>query len=70
MLWSIQAEQSYIVMYTVLSVHTMLGKYNFVTLLRDEHKQELEEELREISLVSDVTRIGEVRRREEYVITL
>ena len=39
-------------------------------LLRDEHIQELEEELRETRLIWDVFRIGEMRRREECFITL
>ena len=44
--------------------------YNVSAILRDDHIQEVEEELREIRLVSDVIRIGEVRRREKCFITL
>ena len=44
--------------------------YNVSTILTDEHIQEVEEEHREIRLVSDVIRIGEVRRREECFTTL
>ena len=40
------------------------------TLPRDEHIQELEEELRETRLVGDVIGFGEVRRREECFTTL
>ena len=40
-----------------------IATYNVRTLLRDEHTQELEEELGEFRLVWDVFRIGEVRRR-------
>ena len=48
----------------------MIATYNVRTLLRDEHIQKEIEELREIGLVSDVTRIEEVRRREECFTTL
>ena len=39
--------------------------YNVIILLRDERIQELEEELREATLVWDVIGIGEVRRRDD-----
>ena len=39
-----------------------IATYSISTILRDEHIQEVEKELREIRLVSDVIRIGEVRR--------
>ena len=42
--------------------------YNVSAILRDDHIQEVEEELREIRLVSDVIRIGEVRRREDVLL--
>ena len=47
-----------------------IATYNVRTLLRDEHIQELEEDLRETRLVWDVIGIGEVRRREERFNTL
>ena len=42
-----------------------LAMFNTITLLRDEHMQELEEELRETRLEWGVIGIGEVRRRGE-----
>ena len=45
-----------------------IATYNVSTILRDEHIQEVEEELREIRLISDVIRIGELRRREECLL--
>ena len=47
-----------------------IATYNVSAILRDEHIHEVEEELREIRLVSDVIRIGQVRRREECFTTL
>ena len=47
-----------------------IATYNVRTLLRDEHIQELEEELRETRLVWDVIGISEVRRPEECFTTL
>jgi len=46
-----------------------IATYNVITLLRDEHIQELEE-LRETRLAWDVMGISEVRRREECFTTL
>ncbi len=47
-----------------------IATYNIRTLLRDEHIQELDEELRKTRLVWDVIGISEVRRPEEYFTTL
>ena len=47
-----------------------IATYNIKTLLRDEHIQELEDELRETGLVWGVIGIGEVRRAEERFTTL
>ena len=44
--------------------------YNVRTLLRDEHIQEVEKELKETRLAWDVIGISEVRRREECFTTL
>ena len=47
-----------------------IATYNIRTLLRDEHIQEIEEELRETRLIWGVIGICEVRRPEECVTTL
>ena len=47
-----------------------IATYKVRPLLRDEHIQELKEELRETRLEWDVIGIGEVRRREECFTTL
>ena len=47
-----------------------IATYNVRTLLKDEHVQELEEELKENSMKWDVIRLGEVRRKEESFTTL
>ena len=47
-----------------------IATYNVRTLLRDEHIQELEDELRETRLVGDVIRFYVVRRPEECFTTL
>ena len=39
--------------------------YNVRTVLKDEHVQELEEELKENNMKCDVIGLGEVRRKEE-----
>ena len=41
-----------------------------LTLLKDEHVQELEEELKENNMKWDVIGLGEVRRKEESFTTL
>ena len=59
----------------------MLGKDNIIfgwihykcnvrTVLKDEHVQELEEELKENNMKWDVIGLGEVRRKEESFTTL
>ena len=47
-----------------------IAKYNVRTLLKDEHVQELEEELKENNMKWDVIGLGEVRRKEESFTTL
>ena len=47
-----------------------IATYNVRTLLRDEHIQELEEELRETRLVWDIIGIYKVRRPEQCFTTL
>ena len=42
-----------------------IATYNVRTLLKDEHVQELEEELKENNMKWDVIGLGEVRRKEE-----
>ena len=42
-----------------------IATYNARTLLKDEHGQELEEELKENNMKWDVIGLGEVRRKEE-----
>ena len=43
-----------------------IATYNVRTLLKDEHVQELEAELKENSMAWDVIGFGEVRRKEEF----
>ena len=45
-------------------------RYNVRTLLKYEHVQELEEELKENNMKWDVIGLGEVRRKEESFTTL
>ena len=57
------------------SHHTRRGRlkiatYNVRTLLKVEHVQELEEELKENNMKWDVIGLGEVRRKEESFTTL
>ena len=47
-----------------------IATYNVRTLLKDEHLQELEEELKENNTKWDVIGLGEVRRKEESFTTL
>ena len=47
-----------------------VATYNVRTLLKDEHGQELEEGLKGNNTEWDVIWLGEVRRKEESVITL
>ena len=47
-----------------------IATYNVRTLLKDEHVQALEQELKENNMKSDVTGLGEVRRKEESFTTL
>ena len=47
-----------------------IATYNVRTLLKDEHVQELEEELKENNMKWDVIGLGEVRRKEEGFTTL
>ena len=47
-----------------------IATYNVRTLLRDEHVQELEDELKENNIKWDVIGLGEVRRKEESFTTL
>ena len=47
-----------------------IATYNVRILLRDEHVQELEEDLGETRLVWDLIGIGEVRRPEECFTSL
>ena len=47
-----------------------IATYNVRTLLKDEHVQELEEELKENNMKWDVIGLGEVRRKEESFTTL
>ena len=47
-----------------------IATYNVRTLLKDEHVQELEDELKENNMKWDVIGLGEVRRREESFTTL
>ena len=47
-----------------------IATYNVRTLLKDEHVQELEEELKENNMKWDVIGLGEVRRKEETFTTL
>ena len=46
-----------------------IATYNVRTLLKDEHVQELEEELKENNMKWGVIGLGEVRRKEESFIT-
>ena len=48
----------------------MIATYNVRTLLKDEHVQELEDELKENNMKLDVIELGEVRRKEERFTTL
>ena len=55
--------------------HTMgermkIATYNVRTLLKDEHVQELEEELKENNMKWELIGLGEVRRKEEIFTTL
>ena len=47
-----------------------IATYNVRTLLKDEHVQELEDELKENNIKWDVIGLGEVRRKEESFTTL
>ena len=47
-----------------------IATYNVRKLLKDEHVQELEEELKENNMKWDVIGLGEVRRKEESFTTL
>ena len=47
-----------------------IATYNVITLLNDEHVQELEEKLKENNMKRDVIGLGEVRRKEERFTTL
>ena len=47
-----------------------IEQYNVRTLLKDEHVQELEDELKENNMKWDVIGLGEVRRKEESFTTL
>ena len=47
-----------------------IATYNVRTLLKDEHVQELEDELKENNMKWDVIGLGEVRRKEESFPTL
>ena len=47
-----------------------IATYNVRTLLKDEHVQELEDELKENNMKWDVIGLGEVRRKEESFTTL
>ena len=47
-----------------------IATYNVRTLLKDEHVQELEEELKENNMKWDVIGLGEGRRKEESFTTL
>ena len=47
-----------------------IATYNVGTLLKDEHVQELEDELNENNMKWDVIGLGEVRRKEESFTTL
>ena len=47
-----------------------IATYYVITLLKDEHVQELEEELKENNKKWDVIGLGEVRRKEESFTTL
>ena len=47
-----------------------IATYNVRTLSKDEHVQELEEELKEMNIKWDVIGIGEIRRKEEGFTTL
>ena len=47
-----------------------IATYNIRTLLKDEHVQELEDELIENNMKWDVIGLGEVRRKEESFTTL
>ena len=47
-----------------------IATYNVITLLKDEHVQELEDELKENNMKWDVIGLGEVRRKEESFTTL
>ena len=47
-----------------------IATYNVRTLLKDEHVQELEEELKENNMKWDVIGLGEVRRKDESFTTL
>ena len=42
-----------------------IATYNVRTLSKDEHVQELEEELKETNIKWDVIGLGEIRRKEE-----
>ena len=47
-----------------------IATYKVRTLSKDEHVQELEEELKETNIKWDVTGLGEIRRKEEGFTTL
>ena len=47
-----------------------IATYNVRTLLKDEHVQEMEEELKENNMKWDVIELGEVRIKEESFTTL
>ena len=47
-----------------------IATYNIRTLLKDEHVQELEEELKENNMKWDVIGLGEVRRKEDSFTTV
>ena len=47
-----------------------IAAYNVRTLIKDEHMQELEDELNENNMKWDVIWLGEVRRKEESFTTL
>ena len=42
-----------------------IAKYNVRTLLKDEHVQEMEDELKENNMKWDVIGLGEVRRKQK-----
>ena len=61
----------FVLMYTYHYIDNVRGErlqiatYNVRTLLKDEHVQELEDELKENNMKWDVIGLGEVRRKEE-----